>query len=118
MAEAYTYALRHTTTNHEDFIHLNGNLWGFLYEKDDIGLLGEQFIIFGKTAVPHLIKLLDDTGKVLYDSSREATLGNAYQYRIKDFAAFYLSKIKNISIKFHQDFKESNEEFERLKMKL
>lgn len=119
LAEAYAYALANTSADKGNIIHLNGNLWGLLYEENDTGYLGQQFIKFGDEAFPYLMNLLDDSdGKILYEGSEEATIGNAYQYRIKDFAAFYLSKIKNIPIKFHQDFEKRDKEIEQLKMRL
>jgi len=116
LAESYAYALEHTTADRENIVHLNGNLWGLLYEENDIGYLGRQFIKFDKAALPPLVKLLDDdTGRILFEGSEEATIGNAYQYRVKDFAAFYISKIKNIPIKFYQEMNERDKEIERLK---
>ncbi len=116
LAEAYAYALERTSADRENRVQLNGNLWGLLYEENDTGYLGKQFIKFGNAAIPPLTKLLDDNaGRILYEGSQEATLGNAYQYRIKDFAAFYISKIKKIPIKFYQDFEKRDKEIERLK---
>lgn len=116
LAEAYAYALKYTSTDRKNIVQLNGNLWGLLYEENDAGFLGKQFIKFGNAAIPSLTKLLDDgAGRIPYEGSEEATIGNAYQYRIKDFAAFYISKIKNIPIKFHQDFKKRDQEIEHLK---
>ncbi|MCP4366859.1 MAG: hypothetical protein GY797_01910 [Deltaproteobacteria bacterium] len=116
LAEAYAYALEHTSADRENIVQLNGNLWGLLYEENDAGYLGMRFIKFGHAAIPTLIKLLNDNAsRILYEGSEEATIGNAYQYRIKDFAAFYISKIKNIPIKFYQDFEKRDKEIERLK---
>ncbi len=116
LSEAYAYVLENTSADRGNIVHLNGNLWGLLYEEDDVGYLGKQFIKFGNAAIPSLTRLLDDhASRVLYEGSEEATIGNAYQYRIKDFAAFYISKIKNISIEFNQDFEQRDKEIERLK---
>ena len=115
LAEAYAYALAHSSIEKEDYWFLDGNLWGFLYEMDDAGPLGKQLVEFGEAAIPHLKKLLDDNAKIIYEGSQEATIGNEYQYRIKDFAAFYISKIKNIPVVFHQELTKRDEEIERLK---
>lgn len=116
LAEAYAYALENTSADRDNVVHLNGNLWGLLYEEDDAGYLGQQFVKFGNAAMPSLTKLLDDSAsRVLYEGSEEATIGSAYQYRIKDFAAFYIAKIKHIPISFYQDFEERDKEIERLK---
>jgi hypothetical protein len=47
-------------------------LCGHLYDEDDSGYLGKQLIKFG-----------------------DAAIGNSYLYRVKDFVAYYLSKITN-----------------------
>lgn len=116
LVKVYIEALRNTSENSDNKYGLNGNLWGFLYELDDLGFLGARIVHFNLQATPYLKDLLDDDGVVLYDGSREATVGNAYQYRIKDFAAFYLSKIKNIPVDFYQDFGQRDKEIERLKI--
>lgn len=119
LAEAYAYALANTSADKGNIFQLNGNLWGFLYEENDPGYLGQQFINFGDASVPHLIELLDDNdGRILYEGSKEATVGNAYGYRIKDFAAFYISQIKDIPVSFHQDFEKRDQEIETLKLRL
>ncbi|MGB8191536.1 MAG: hypothetical protein WCF67_06430 [Chitinophagaceae bacterium] len=115
LAEIYAGALKNTSEGSGNPYQLSGNLWGFLYESDDAGPLGEQLINSGKAAIPVLINLLNDDNPVLYEGSQEATLGNEYQYRIKDFAAFYISKIKNIPVKFYQDINDRDKEIERLK---
>jgi hypothetical protein len=59
-----------------------------LYEHDDEGAVGSAFLTIGRTAIPALAKLLDDERTNLkYEGSAEATLGNGYGYRTKDFAA-------------------------------
>jgi hypothetical protein len=80
--------------------------------------LGKKVISFGKIALPFLVKLLDDDGTVFYEGSKEATIGNAYHYRIKDFAAFYISKITNNPIQFYKNYKDRDREIERLKKRI
>lgn len=118
LAKSYVSALKGTNAMLKNEYQLNGNAWGVLYEWNDAGVLGERVIQFGKYAIPWLIDLLGDNGPILYDGSREATLGNDYQYRIKDFAAFYLSKITNIPIRFYLDHAQRDDEIERFKMEL
>ena len=115
LAKAYVYALEYSDLYKDDFIHLNGNLWGFLYELDDVGFLGKQLLEFGEPAIPFLIMLLNDEGKILYEGGQDASMGNSYQYRIKDVAAFYLSKIVGKSIQFHQEIKDRDAEIEHFK---
>ena len=79
------------------------NSWGLLYEHDDAGPVGVRFVMLGDAAVPTLATLLGDGSKPLsYAGSEEATVGNAYGFRIKDFAAFYLGKIKRIAVAYHE----------------
>ncbi len=115
LAKAYVHALEYTSENKRNAMHLSGNLWGFLYPLNDCGYLGEQLIKFGAAAIPFLLILLDDKGHVFYEGSREATMGSELNYRVCDFAAFYISKIKNISIQFHHDFESRNRAIEHLK---
>jgi hypothetical protein len=118
LSEAYTYALKESNINSDNYIGINANSWGLLYEHDDTGYLGEQLLSFENAAIPHLLKLLNNNGSVVYEGSQEAMLGNSYKYRIKDFAAFYISKIKNVPIKFYQDVENRDREIERFKTSL
>lgn len=115
LGKAYVYALEKTNIENDDFIGVSANSWGFLYHRNDTGNLGKQLISYGDIVIPDLVALLDVEGKVLYEGSQDATIGNSYQYRIKDFAAFYISKIKDISMTFYQDFEKRDAEIERLK---
>lgn len=116
LAEAYAYSLAHTSYEKKEYTSLSGNLWGLLYEHDDAGILGLRFLVFEELAIPSLVELLNDDDKsILYEGSQEATTGNSYEYRVKDFAAFYISKIKDIPITFYHDFEKRDAEIERLK---
>ncbi len=119
LAKAYTYALKHSSADQKKYSSITGNAWGLLYEEDHLGHLGKQMVALGKSAIPELVKLLDNNhGKILYEGSEEATIGNGYQYRIKDFAAFYLSKITQTPITFYQDLAKRDAEIERFKKAL
>ncbi len=118
LARVYAAALKDTNANLDGEYQLSGNMWGYLYEHDDPGELGARIMQFEAAAVPYLQELLNDNGPVLYEGSREATVGNEYQYRIKDFAAFYLSKITNISITFYHGREQRDAEIERFRKKL
>jgi hypothetical protein len=94
VAEIYAYALVNNLTG-------MANSWGLLYAHDDAGPVGIRFVMIGDPAVPALLGLLEDPSRPLsYAGSEEATVGNAYGFRVKDFAAFYLGKIKRISVAF------------------
>jgi hypothetical protein len=112
IAEIYAHALEQNLTG-------MANSWGLLYELDDAGPVGIRFVMLGDAAVPALVRLLDNAGSPLtYDGSKEATVGNAYHYRIKDFAAFYLGRVRRIPVTFHRELAERDQEIARLKQQL
>jgi hypothetical protein len=113
LAKSYAWALENTSEKRGNRVHLYGNIWGMLYEEDDPGYLGKQLILFGASAIPFLYDLLDNTDRIFYEGSEEATIGNGYKYRIKDFAAFYISRIRNIPISFYQDIDKRDREIDR-----
>jgi hypothetical protein len=115
VAEAYAAALASTSETAGNPWHLNGNAWGYVQHADDPGPLGRVVIGLGQAAVPPLLKLLGDDGPVVFEGSREATTGNKLQLRIKDFAAYYLSKIENIAVPLHPDHAARDAEIEKLK---
>ncbi len=112
VARIYTHALVH------DFTGM-ANSWGLLYEHDDEGPVGIRFAVIGEKAIPALSELLDDDGRSLrYAGSEEATVGNAYGFRIKDFAAFYIAKLKRRPIRFHRRPEDRDREIEALRRAL
>ena len=112
IADIYAHALEQNLTG-------MANSWGLLYELDDAGPVGIRFVMLGEAAVPALVRLLDNAGApLIYDGSKEATVGNAYHYRIKDFAAFYLGRIRRIPVTFHRELPERDQEIARLKQQL
>lgn len=108
VAEIYAHALAHNLTG-------VANSWGLLYEHDDAGPVGIRFVMIGEPAVPALVGLLDDASRPLgYAGGEDATVGNAYGFRVKDFAAFYLGRIKRISVAFHQRLEDRDREISAL----
>ncbi len=96
--------------------------WGFAKNNDDLGVVGGSFLIFSNNAVSPLIQLLDNNTLVHYE---RPLLGTdifdsqlLQKIRIKDFAALYLSKIKNIPIRFKTTFAERDEEINQLKKRI
>jgi hypothetical protein len=118
LAEAYAQALASTSDKAGNRWHLNGNLWGFLQHADDPGKLGATLIGFGKAAVPHLVKLLDDDGPVFFEGSREAMTGNRLELQVRDFAAYYLGRIAQIDVPMGVDRAARNAEIAKLKAHL
>ena len=108
IADIYAGALEQNLTG-------MANSWGLLYEHDDAGPVGIRFVMLGEAAVPALLRLLGNaSAPLIYDGSKEATVGNAYHYRVKDFAAFYLGRIRRIPVAFHREPAERDQEIARL----
>lgn len=94
----------------------HANVFGMLWDHDDVGPVGGRFVLLGRDALPALTALLDNNRIVdWYAGSEEATVGNGYGYRIKDFAAFYLGRILNVSVPFHQDRVQREAEIAKLR---
>ncbi len=91
LAKAYAMELSHADV---------ANPWGMPGELD--GPLGQHLVALGEPAVAALVPLLNDGRSILYEGSKEATVGNSYDYRVKDFAAFFLSRIRRIPYQVHQ----------------
>ena len=97
VAQLYARALAENATGF-------ANAWGLLYEHNDAGPLGLRFLQLGTDAIPALRPLLADERRTLvYDGSEEATVGNGYGYRVKDFAAFYLGRIVKAKLPYQRD---------------
>jgi hypothetical protein len=111
VAAIYTDALVNNTTG-------MANSWGFLYEYDDEGPVGIMLVMLGEEAIPELVKLLDNETIHSYDGSKEATIGNEYRFRVKDFGAYYICSIKNIEAVYQETHAARDKEIEKLKMLL
>jgi hypothetical protein len=111
VAAIYTDALVNNTTG-------MANSWGLLYEHDDDGPVGIMLVMLGVEAIPELVKLLGNETIHMYYGSEEATVGNGYQFRVKDFAAYYICRIKNIKAIYHETHAARDTEIEKLKMLL
>lgn len=92
------------------------NAWALPGVSD--GLAGQHLLSIGEPMVPELLPLLDDDRRVYYEGSQEATLGHHYAYRIKDLAAYFLSKIANIPLALDADTSLRDEAIEGLKPQL
>ena len=87
VARIYAVALQRSLIDHL-------NPWGLLWYNDSVGEVGSVLVRLGEASIPALIDLLDDyTILQGYWGSEEATLGNAARFRVRDFSAYYLSRI-------------------------
>ena len=89
------------------------NPWGLPGVID--GLTEEHLLAIGEPMVSELLKLLDNDKRVYYEGSEEATLGYHYGYRVKDLAAYYIGKIRNIPLELDEDPSRREETIEKLK---
>jgi hypothetical protein len=93
--------------------------WGFLRSNEDLGVTGSVFLLLREQAVDQLARLLRDTTVVAYERPSPDASGfdrtRLQRVRIKDFAALYLSKIKNFPVTFEVTFEKRDEEITRLK---
>jgi hypothetical protein len=108
VAQIYTTALAQNTTG-------MANSWGLLYEHDDMGPVGYFLGLLGEEALPALVELLDNETIHLYQGSEEATVGNDYQFQVRDFAAYYISQILNEPSPYQAERAERDREIERLR---
>lgn len=112
VAEIYAHALANDYTG-------MANSWGLLYKHEDDGQVGIAFITIGEKAIPALFALLDNESTHLsYHGSIEATLGNQYNFRVKDFAAYYLGRIIGEPLQYYASPKERDEQIETLRKKI
>lgn len=120
---SFIYARALLLSGKEEGSILPGNAWGLMYYNDnnnenDYGSLGAHLIGTGLNAVPHLVRLLNESSVLVYAGSEEATIGNGLQYRVKDAVAYYIGKLKGIPVTFHQDVVARDKEIDLLKQKL
>ncbi len=95
------------------------NPWGLLYEHEDEGTEGVAFLVLGETAIESLKPLLEDERiNMEYEGSIEATIGNGYRYRVKDFAAHYIGRIRGKPLQYFEGYLQRDQQIELLKMEL
>jgi hypothetical protein len=82
------------------------------------GLVGQHLLAVGEPMVSELLYLLDNGTRIYYAGSQEATLAHHYGYRVKDLAAYYISKIKNIPLELDEDPIKRDDAIEKLKSEL
>lgn len=92
LAAVYAEMLRHDVM---------ANPWGMPGELD--GPLGKHLVGLGEPAVAALRPLLDDNRAISYSGSHEATYGNAFRYRVKDLAAFFVASIRKLPFTVVED---------------
>lgn len=89
------------------------NAWGLPGIID--GLAEEHLLTIGEPMVSELLNLLDNEKRIYYEGSQEATLGHHYGYRVKDLAAYYISKITNTLLELDEDPSIRDTAIEKLK---
>ncbi len=96
--------------------------WGFVHGNDDMGVVGSVFLVFGDRSIRQLVSLLDNATVVDYERPSPDVSGldrtRLQRIRVKDFAALYLSRIKNLPMEFKIPFAERDQEIVKLKNRL
>jgi hypothetical protein len=82
-------------------LSINANIWGMPGKLN--GATGKHLLSMGHSIIPAFLPLLKNDSRIYYEGSEDATEGNAYQYRVKDFAAFFLSEVVNQSYVLHKN---------------
>lgn len=78
--------------------------WGSLWWEDDAGLLGYHVLAQGEASVPFLQALLsDESPRRRYAGGERGGLLALRGYRLKDFAAFYIAKIRSYNLPWEPD---------------
>ena len=104
LALIYSSALKGSGGSPSDF-GVYGNSWGFMSYLEGQGLegagvLGQRLLALGTEALPALVQLLQENATLAYEGSKEATVGNSLRFRVKDAAAYYIAKIRNLKIEY------------------
>lgn len=94
--------------------------WGTLWApREPVGLLGEVLVELGKPAEPALAALLDDaTPRDTYLGRDESVVMAKRQYRVKDFAAFYLARIAHLELPWEPDLAKRDEAIARMRRQI
>lgn len=111
VAAIYVEALKNNWTG-------MANSWGLMYKHEDEGPVGIAFLTIGEKAITPLSGLLDDETILQYQGSREATVGNAYRYRVKDAAAYYIGRILGAPLVYYPEISDRDAQIDRLREKL
>ena len=117
LAEIYTRTLQDCGSPEKQAV-LAANNWGFPFRDDDPGVFGAHVLSLGEGVLPHLLLLLDDDRQLTYEGSREAVKGNASRYRVKDVAAFYISLMKGLDVRYEDDLERRDRQIDRLREKV
>ncbi|HYB42968.1 MAG TPA: hypothetical protein VEL75_14420 [Candidatus Methylomirabilis sp.] len=106
LASIYTRAMGSTEV---------ANPWGLPGEIDGAG---QHLLQLGDAVVAPLMHMLQDERPRVYAGSKDATVGNSFGYRVKDLAAFYLSRLLNLPYLVHQRPSERDLEIDALRAAL
>lgn len=109
LARLYVEALHRTMTG-------MANPWGLPGELD--GPAATHLLALGNSTVSALAPLLDDEGDLRYSGSKEATVGNSYDYRVKDMAASLIAALLGVAYPVHLDPRDRDAEIDLLRQRL
>lgn len=99
--------------------NLTGDLNMWMRDTSGLGYTGLHLLRVGEPAVRPLSVLLDNNSPGYYSGSKSAELAERWGYRVKDVAAFFIMKIRNMPFTgWSQDRDERDILIARLKMQL
>lgn len=107
LAKVYATAL-------EEGLTVMANPWGLPGFLD--GQATQHVLALGPEAIPEFQKLLDDDRPVSYWGSKEATMGNSYEYRVKDIAASLIAALRRMRFEPDPSPAQRDKEIARLKL--
>ena len=95
---------------------LSGNVWALPGEID--GEVGKHLLQLGQEAIPYISPLLENSNRIYFEGSEEATIDDEYQYRINDLAAYFISKIRGVVYANEVRVEDRDKEIEMIKGQL
>lgn len=109
VADAYATALAQSAVP-------MANPWGLPGELD--GAAGQHLVALGEPAVPALAALLDDERQLIFAESQGTMLGAHYRWRVKDTAAFLLTRILQTPYQLDEDPARRDDEIRLLRARV
>jgi hypothetical protein len=93
--------------------------WGWLWAEPKLGYVGVLVVHCGEAAIPHLLKLLSNRdSRDDYYGHEESTDMGMRQYRVKDFAAYFVAQIKDYDLPFSYNLRKRDRSIRKMKREL
>jgi hypothetical protein len=97
------------------------SMWGHLWAMEDeaFDYLGFAVVSCGDAAIPYLLKLFKNREErtSYYDKGYALDIGRR-QYRVKDFAAYFIAQIKDYDLPFSYNLRKRDRSIRKMKREL